>query len=82
MTSINIDEWLAELQKLSDENKDGLRVTEIAKAKGWGPKKTYAVLHEANEAGWLRRGTKWISQLNGVRRKVECYWFEKPKGKK
>ena len=77
---IKVEEWLAELERLSHKSGDGLLTTlELAEIAGLDVKTMRIRLHTAKKRGWLIHGKKSVEMLNGVLKAVDAYAIKKPK---
>lgn len=73
------DDWLTELARLSASNDKGHTSKEWAKMLGVCRDTFLARLGEAMELGWVRRGKRTGSDVEGRRRHDTVYWIEKPR---
>ncbi len=79
---IPMEEWLAELQRLSQKNDEGRTVGEWAEAMGVSSATARARLMKAHSLGWIKRGAARRECLSGIERPVSVYQIIKPKGGK
>jgi len=76
---IPMEEWLAELQRLSNKNDEGRTVDEWGEAMGVCSQTARHRLIKAHRLGWVRRGTARREGLSGIPRPVKVYQVVKPK---
>lgn len=79
---IPMDEWLAELQRLSAKNDEGQTVKEWAASMGVCSTTARDRLKKAFDLGWVKRGSARREGLAGIPRPVAVYRVVKPKGGK
>jgi hypothetical protein len=77
--TISVDEWLAELARLSARSDDGLTSMEWADKMGVSNSLALARLKEAQRAGWLRMGRRSTTSLDGKPTMTPVYQIIKPK---
>lgn len=74
-TTITVDEWLAEMERLTAAKRsdDGLTAEELAEAAGCTVKKMRERLRKVAAAGRLVVGTKLITRIDGRPNPVPAY---------
>lgn len=77
---IALEEWLAELARLSNNSDEGLTSAEWAVEMGLSRDHALLRLKKAQEAGWLKSGSRRITALGGRAGVVPVYQIINPKG--
>jgi hypothetical protein len=72
------DEWLAELQRLSTKNDHGRTATEIGNAIGKSVESVRRMLQRAMALGWLVRGTRTSTRIDGRSMATTVYTIRMP----
>lgn len=76
---IALDEWLAELARLSNKSDEGLTSSEWAAQMRLSKDHALRRLKKAHEAGWLVAGRRRITALDGRSASVPVYQITRPK---
>lgn len=79
--SIKVNEWLEELERLSQRSDDGQTAEELSKSIGRSTKWVRSMLLEAKRNGWLRVGERTIKSLTGRTIRVPVYSVHSMVGK-
>jgi hypothetical protein len=75
---ITTDEWLAELQRISQRSDEGLTIEEWRQKLGRSESYVREHLKRARALGWLRVGRRSQPNLAGVMQPVPVYTVEMP----
>ena len=76
---IRVDEWLAELARLSSRNDLGMTLYELAEAAGVSDRTMGKRLREAHKKGWVTVGRRQVVRLDGKPMPVPVYTVTVPK---
>lgn len=76
---IALDEWLAELVRLSDHSDEGLTSSEWAVEMRLSKDHALRRLKRVQDAGWLKAGRRRVTALDGRSCTVPVYQIVKPK---
>ena len=76
---IRVDEWLAELARLTAKSDDGLTSEELSEAWGLSDRTTMKRLRLAHKKGWVKVGRRTIARMDGKPMPVPVYTVTVPK---
>lgn len=79
---ITVDEWLAELARLSALNGKGETAKELARRAGLSERVMLLRLRQARDMGWLRVEQRTDVRIDGRPQKVPVYRIERPRSQK
>ena len=76
---IRVDEWWAELVRLTAKSDEGMTTRELAKACGVSERTMGDRLRDAHEMGWVTHGKRSIIRRNGRPGMTDVYIVKVPR---